>query len=379
MRSLDAARETCEKYHPGLCQALASVTLAERESIGGPVIEMFRKHDGVGLLVPAEFNGAQAGALSAVRVMRGLSSYSPSLGAAVCMHHFTAAMLYSLAAKTDRLSRAQTDMLNKVVSDGLLMASGWSEGRTNQNILLPSVTAVRDGGDWVLNGSKKPCSLSGSMDLLTASVALTDETGQTSLALALVPASSAGISIKPFWGTPVLAGAESDEIRLDAVRVPDQLMIRTWPDDPHRLDDLQTAGFVWFVMLITSVYTGAASALAEQLLTKTKGSSTDRATVLVGIEAAIAQLEGVARQVDEGLSGDKAVAAVLVCRYAIQTALAAATDLGVELLGGTAFMGSPDIGYLSSALRALAFHPPSRTSAAEPLLDYFAGGPLQLS
>jgi alkylation response protein AidB-like acyl-CoA dehydrogenase len=379
MRSLDAAREICEKYHPGLCQALAGVPLAERESVGGPVIEMFRKHDGVGLLVPAEFNGSQAGALSAVRVMRGLSSYSPSLGAAVCMHHFTAAMLYSLAAKTDRLSPAQVDMLNKVVTDGLLMASGWSEGRTNQNILLPSVTAVRDGEDWVLNGSKKPCSLSASMDLLTASVALTDETGQTSLALALVPASSAGISIKPFWGTPVLAGAESDEIRLDAVRVPDELMIRTRPDDPHRLDDLQTAGFVWFVMLITSVYTGAASALAEQLLTKAKGSSTDRAAVLVGIESAIAQLEGVARRVDDGLSGDDAVAAVLVCRYAIQTALAAATDLGVELLGGTAFMGSPDIGYLSSALRALAFHPPSRTSAAEPLLDYFAGGPLQLS
>jgi alkylation response protein AidB-like acyl-CoA dehydrogenase len=379
MRSLDAAREACEKYHPGLCEALAGVTLAERESVGGPVIEMFRKYDGVGLLVPAEFGGSQAGALSAVRVMRGLSSYSPSLGAAVCMHHFTAAMLYSLAAKTDRLSAAQLDMLNKVVADGLLMASGWSEGRTNQNILLPSVTAVRDGEDWVLNGSKKPCSLSGSMDLLTASVALTDETGQTSLALALVPASSAGISIKPFWGTPVLAGAESDEIRLDAVRVPDELMIRTRPDDPHRLDDLQTAGFVWFVMLITSVYTGAASALAEQLLAKAKGSSTDRAAVLVGIESAIAQLEGVARQIDGGLTGDDAVAAVLVCRYAIQTTLSAATDLGVELLGGTAFMGSPDIAYLSSALRALAFHPPSRTSAAEPLLEYFLGGALQLS
>ncbi len=378
MRSLDAARQSCEKYHPGLCEALADVPLLEREATCSPVIEMFRKFDGVGLLVPAKFSGSAASALDAVRVMRGLSSYSPSLGAAVSMHHFTVAMLYSLAASVDRLTEPQISMLNRVVPDGLLMASGWSEGRTSQNILLPSVTAERDGDDWMLNGSKKPCSLSASMDLLTASVALTVD-GVTSLALALVPANTPGISVEPFWATSVLAGAESDEIRLDNVRVPDDLVIRTRPEDPRRLDDLQTAGFVWFVMLITSVYTGAASALAAQLLEGGKGSVTDRAAVLIAIESAIAQLEGVARAVDDGLTDDDAVAAVLVARYAVQTALASATDLGVELLGGMAFMRAPDIAYLSSALRALAFHPPSRSSASAPLLDYFGGATLQLS
>jgi isobutylamine N-monooxygenase len=110
-----------------------------------------------------------------------------------------------------------------------------------------------------------------------------------------------------------------------------------------------------------------------------RGSMTDRASVAVGVESAVGQLEGVARAIDDGLSGDDAVAAVLVARYAVQTAMAAATDLAVELLGGIAFIRSSDVAYLSSAVRALAFHPPSRTSAAQPLLDYFAGGPLQLS
>lgn len=378
MRSLDTALQACQRFHPGLGEALAGLTLAEREAPGSPVIELFRKFDGVGLVVPREFGGAAATALESVQVMRGLSSYSPSLGAAVCMHHFTAAMLYSLAGTVDRLSPAQVDMLNKVVTDGLLMASGWSEGKTSQNILVPSVTAEPDGADWVLNGSKKPCSLSRSMDLLTASVTVVED-GKPTLALALVPASTEGISVRPFWNNPVLAGAESDEIVLQNVRVPDALVIRTQPDDPHRLDDLQSAGFVWFVLLITSVYTGAASAVCAQLLKQGKGSVTDRAAVLIALESAVSQLEGVARAVDAGLTGDDAVAAVLVSRYAAQTALTAAIDLGVELLGGMAFIGSGDVGYLSSAVRALAFHPPSRTSASEPLLDYFAGNALTLS
>ncbi|HEY3608757.1 MAG TPA: acyl-CoA dehydrogenase family protein [Pseudonocardiaceae bacterium] len=383
MRSLDAARQACEKRHPGLCAALDEIPLAERESVGSPVVELFRKFDGAGLLVPPEFGGAGAGALDAVRVMRGLSASSPSLGAAVTMHHFTVAMLFSLAATVDRLTGPQVDVLSRVAPDGLLMASGWAEGRPNQNILRPGVSAERDGTDWVLNGSKKPCSLSGSMDLLTASVALSDNDNETdgtgSLAVALVPATTAGITVLPFWSTTVLAGAQSDEVRLTDVRVPDELMIRTRPDDPQRLDDLQTAGFMWFVMLISSVYLGAASTLAADVLGARRGSVTDRASVASGIEAAVGLLEGVARATDAGLSGDEGVAAVLVARYTVQKILAETTDLAVELLGGMAFIRSSDVDYLSSAVRALAFHPPSRGAAAEPLLDYFAGGPLRLS
>jgi alkylation response protein AidB-like acyl-CoA dehydrogenase len=378
MRSLDAAREVCEKHHPGLCAALDEIPLLEREAAGSPVIELFRKSGGAGLLVPVEYSGAGASALETIRVMRGLSSYSPSLAAAITMHHFTVATLFSLAGTADRLTTRQIDVLSRVAPEGLLMASGWAEGRPNQNILLPNVSARQDGDDWVLNGSKKPCSLSRSMDLLTAGVRLTVD-GEDSLAMALVPAGSPGISVHPFWSSWVLAGAESDEVRLTDVRVPDELVIRTRPDDPHCVDDMVAAGFVWFIMLISSVYVGAASALAAQVIESRRGSVTDRTAVAVALESAVTQLEGIARAFDSGLSGDDAVAGVLMARYAVQTALATATDLAVELLGGIAFIRSSDITYLSSAVRALAFHPPSRTSVAEPLLDYIAGEPLQLA
>src|SRR6476469_3092842 len=97
MRSLDSARESCERYHPGLAEALAQIPFAEREEPGSPVIDLFRKHGGAGLLVPTAHGGHGAGPVDAVRVMRAVGSYSPSLAAAVTMHHFTVAMLFALA------------------------------------------------------------------------------------------------------------------------------------------------------------------------------------------------------------------------------------------------------------------------------------------
>jgi alkylation response protein AidB-like acyl-CoA dehydrogenase len=73
------------------------------------------------------------------------------------------------------------------------------------------------------------------------------------------------------------------------------------------------------------------------------------------------------------------VSTVLVARFAAQQALREASDMAAELLGGIAFIRSPDIAYLIAAVRPLAFHPPSRTAMAQALVDYFTGQPLRLS
>ncbi|HWH01650.1 MAG TPA: acyl-CoA dehydrogenase family protein [Pilimelia sp.] len=367
MRSLDTARETCEQFHPGLVKSLAEPPLAEREAPGSPVVGMFRAAGGPALLVPPAYGGHGAGPLDAARVVRALSAASPSLGAAAVMHHFTMAMLFALTETAGRLTPAQVRLLSRIAPERLLAASGWAEGRSDQNILLPSVTAAPTDGGYLINGGKKPCSLSRSMDLLTASVALPVD-GQPALAVLLVPADSPGITVHPFWGSPVLAAAESDEVRLTDVFVPEELVVRTVPEDPDRLDDLQTAGFLWFELLISSVYTGAASALVERALAAGRGSVTDRLEVGLRLETAVGLLEGVAR-----------AAQVLVARYAAQEALTAAAQRAAELLGGMAFVSAPDVAYLASAVRALAFHPPSRTAAAQSLVDYFGGEPLRLS
>jgi isobutylamine N-monooxygenase len=378
MRSLDEARDVCERYHPGMCAALADIPLAEREAPGGPVLDIFRKFGGPGLMVPKEYGGMGVDALSASRIVRAMASYSPSLGAGTTMHHYTTATLFSLAQRAGRLTAAQLELLTKIAPASLLVASGWAEGKPGANIVIPAATARAVDGGYLVNGGKKPCSLSRSMDVLTASAAVTVD-GTPTLALLLIPASSPGITVEKFWLSNVLAGAESDEVRLNDVFVPSDLVIRSEPDAPDRLDDLQTIGFAWFEMLATSVYVGATSALVEQALANGRGSVTDRAQAAIQLESAVALVEGVARAIGDGLTGDAAVSAVLVARYACQQALREAADLAAELLGGIAFIRSPDIGYLIAAVRALAYHPPSRTAMAEALVDYFTGQPLRLT
>ena len=379
MRSLATARSTCESFHPGLLSELETIPLIEREAADSPVVEIYRKHSGPDLLVPTEYGGAAADPLQAARVQRGLASVSPSLGVATVMHHFTVAMLFSLARSAQRLTAAQLRLLSSVVGDSLLLASGWAEGRTDQNILSPMVVAEPIPGGYRINGSKKPCSLSTSMDVLTASVAIPEPDGSTSLALLLIPARLPGVTITPFWSTPVLAASQSHEVRLTDVELSAELVIRSTAADQTRLDDLQTAGFTWFELLTSASYVGVASSLVAQVLASGRGSATDRAALAIRLEAAVNLVDGTARAIRDGVNGDEAVAMVLAARYASQDLLAGAVNIAVEMLGGMAFIHSPDVAYLASAVHALAFHPPSRSSVAPQLADYFAGGPLQLS
>ncbi|GGS24153.1 MULTISPECIES: acyl-CoA dehydrogenase family protein [Actinokineospora] len=378
MRTLEAARAVCEQFHPGLVGALKELTWAEREKPGSPVIELFRAHEGVGLLVPREHGGAGADLVQAVQVMRALGSLSPSLAAAATMHHFTAATLYALAPTEGRLTGAQIDVLKSVVPDRRIMASGWAEGRTEQNILAPAVKAERVDGGYVLNGSKKPCSLSGSMDILTASIAVTGPTGEPELAMALIPADSPGITTHPFWGNDVLAAAESEEVRLTDVFITEDLVIRTTDEDPERMQALQLAGFVWFELLISAGYVGAAGALVEKVLERKRGGAQDQVQLAIRVESAYALLEGAARAVLDGVDGEEAVANALIARYGAQQLIAESTATALELLGGLDFITSADSARLASGVRPLAFHPPSRASVAESLIAYLGGEPLVL-
>jgi alkylation response protein AidB-like acyl-CoA dehydrogenase len=93
----------------------------------------------------------------------------------------------------------------------------------------------------------------------------------------------------------------------------------------------------------------------------------------VRLESASLLLEAAARMIDAGECDNDALAKTLIGRFAVQDALGAAVRESVELLGGMAFIRDPDVAYLAAVSHALAFHPPSRSSLAQPLVDYFDG------
>lgn len=377
MRALDEARETCERHLPGLLGRLGAIPLLELETPGSPAIEIFRECTGPALLIPEEYEGHGVSALEAIQVTRAIGAAAPSLAVASTMHHFSVASIFTLAESL-RASGVEWALLEGIATQNLLVSSAFAEGNPGQGILSPLVSAVRKDGGIVVNGSKRPCSLSRSMDLLSASVSVATEEGGTELMLMLVPKQTQGVTVHPFWGSNVLAAAESDEVRLTDVFVDNRLLVPTEISEQGELDELQTIGFMWFEMLITSCYLGMASALVDKALAKRKLDAGRVADLGIRLETATLLLESIARQLAARASDDAALARAMVARYGAQDAIVDAAQAAVEALGGMAFISSPEVAYLAAACHCAKFHPPSRLSMSQEMADHFDGHVLRM-
>ncbi len=370
MNFLKPERAALESLLPGLDAALARMPLMEMERRGNPAIATFRSLGGPGLLIPTRLGGRGATPLQAVRAQRAVACRSPSLAVAATMHHFSVASVVEISPEEPG---PEGQLLAAIAGGNLYVASGFAEGHTGASVLTSALQVRQGAGGLVLNGSKKPCSLSASMDLLAASVPLP---GGEGLAVAVIPADAPGLERHPFWHSPILAGAESDEVVFHDVPVAADSLFPA--GGPGRVDALQDRSFLWFELLISASYLGIASALAERVLSAGRGGAAERVTLAGELEGGMAALEGVARAMEGGGRGNDELARMLLVRYAVQGAIARATDLAVELLGGMAFIQSPEVSYLLAASRALAFHPPSRSASARRLDEYITGSPLVL-
>jgi alkylation response protein AidB-like acyl-CoA dehydrogenase len=371
-------RETLEVLLPGLDGRLASLSLAEREADDGDAIGLFREAGGPGLLVPREHRGLGASVLECVRVQRAIGSRAPSLAVATTMHHFSTATLLELWKREKRL---EWMLLQAIAEQRLLLASGFAEGIPGRGVLRPTMLGRREDGKVVVSGVKKPCSLARSMDILTASVVIEDNqaAGEGELAVALVSARLPGVQVSPFWGTSVLAGAQSEAVTLEDVAVEEDLVVSLGSAAIPELDNLQTVGFLWFELLICASYTGVASALVERLLMSPGGDPAARVAAAGELEAAMSALEGITGAMGEQIAVEEhLLVRALLCRYAAQDAINRAVAIAVEQLGGMAFVGSDEVAYLASASRALAFHPPSRARAASAVASALTGEPLRI-
>jgi alkylation response protein AidB-like acyl-CoA dehydrogenase len=373
MNLLRTERDTLHSYIPGLDKYLSEIPLLELEKPGSGALAKFRELGGPALLVPAEYEGKGACLLDAVRIQRAVGSRSPSLAVATTMHHFSVASLVELTAAGNGFEWA---MLVAIAENSWLLSSGFAEGKPGQHILTPTMRGVPTDGGIIVSGVKKPCSLTWSMNLMSASVAVDDPaTGTVRLAVVLIPAESAGIERAPFWQTIALAGAESDQVTLTEVFVPEALIF--YPEDGESMDPIQARGFVWFELLVSASYLGAATSLAERAVARGRGSDEDRAGLAIELEAAAAALEQVAAAVTAD-DNDALLARALYARFATERAIERAAMAAAAALGGMSFIESSEIAYLLGAIRALAFHPPSRAAAAAPIARYLAGGQLTL-
>lgn len=372
-RLLASARALLEQYAPGFDTALREIPYARREAAGSATIAMFKQTRLGGMLAPKESGGLGATALQAIHIQYALGSRSPSLAVATTMHQFSMA---SLVAMVSLGSGAEVLLVTAIAQQRLLLASGFAEGVPGRGILDSGLTAVKTAGGVHISGSKKPCSLAHSMDLLTASYVRQSPDGEE-LMIALIPAASPGLLRKPYWHNHALAGGESDEIVLDKVFVSDKMMFSAGAK--AQLEPVQMIGFIWFELLMSASYLGACAGLVEQVIVRERWNDSDRVDLAAEVQLAWFALHGAAHALAAGMPHHDLLASVLLLRYGLEKLLGRVASAAHEMLGGSSFIASADSSNWLAACRGLCFHPPARISMYGALGPYLGSAPFSLS
>ena len=372
---LSTERALLERFMPGLDEALKAIPLGVLEGRENPSIGLLKESKGTGLLIPRRYGGLGATAVEGARTLRAIASRAPSLGIVCTMHNFSTSTLVEWAMFGEEYGEL---LLTGLAENSMYVASGFAEGRSGSRPLDMTMRARRAaGGGWLLSGKKKPCTLTYSMDFLSCGVSVEAEDGTRRRAVGLVPADSPGIERRPFWKSHVLAGAESDEVILTDVHVPDDFVFVIEGSD--QLDPVEVTGYIWFQMALATTYLGIVSGLVERLLAAGKGTSEERGGIVAQVEAFSAAVDGIAYSLDAREDRNRLLARALSTRFALQGTIETVAMKCVELLGGLAFIGSSEVAYLLCAVRALAFHPPGRIPATRALDEFARGGILDVT
>ncbi len=354
-------RNTAFELMPRMVDFLEAASLLDLER-GKPkrLADMFRSVGLPGLAVAKELGGAGISALKLAQLHTWVGAHSPSLALMMTMHHHTVAGMMAAA----RFFPDIQGLLGLVARDNLLVASGFSEGRAHAPILESTMAVEKIAGGYLVNGSKKPCTMTHNFDVITFGVNYLDPEGETHVGIGVGFAGDASIERTPFWSVPHLLAADSHEVTFNNLMVPDAMMCFSAAVDDQLDDAQQGTGnhllAIWFQLLASASYLGMASALASRALSANKGSLDDRAALLIDLQGATMALRGLAGSIDENRFLRSDLARAQATRFSIQAAVNRISTRAFEILGGMAFMSSEEVAYLLVATRLFAFHPTSK-------------------
>ena len=367
--SIQQARAATDRLLPGLTERLRNRGLmALEQAEPAELCALFRESGAAALLVPTQAGGMGAVPSDTLAVLRAVGSLCPSLAVMMTMHHHTIATIVQLGG----IVPAADELLGAIAANQLLVASAFAEGKPGSAIFNASLKASAVEGGYLLNGSKKPCTMSHGMDVIVAGVAPANGDGQ---GFAVIFAEGSGIVRERFWQTPVLAASDSNALVFRDVFVPDDMVLLAEGEGAEQAAEVAQAaslsGLCWFQLMVGASYLGVASALVERLLGRRGVADLQLAQLAIELEGAYQALLGTASQLQQTDAADPALYSQALCtRFSVQAAIERASNLAVELLGGMSFIASDEVAYLLAASRAIGFHPVSRMAAVPMLADY---------
>ncbi|MEU0333785.1 acyl-CoA dehydrogenase [Streptomyces sp. NPDC006193] len=195
---------------------------AEEEDAGRFPRETFTLLSEAGLLglpYPAEHGGGEQPYEVYLQVVEELAAARLTVGLGVSVHTLASYALATYGAK-----QQQVEHLPAMLGGGLLGAYCLSEPSSGSDAASLRTKAVRDGDEWVIDGTKAWITHGGVADFYTV-MARTGEQGPRGITAFLVPGDAPGLSAAAPERKMGLKGSPTAQVHLDGVRVGDDRRI----------------------------------------------------------------------------------------------------------------------------------------------------------
>ncbi|WP_432083902.1 acyl-CoA dehydrogenase family protein [Streptomyces sp. WAC 04229] len=201
-----------------IAQREIAPSAAEEEDAGRFPREVFALLSESGLLglpYDAQFGGGEQPYEVYLQVLEEFAAARLTVGLGVSVHTLAC---YALAAFGTK--EQQADHLPAMLGGGLVGAYCLSEPASGSDAASLRTKAVREGDDWVIDGTKAWITHGGVADFYTV-MARTGEEGPRGITAFLVPGDAEGLSAAVPEKKMGLKGSPTAQIHLDGVRVPD--------------------------------------------------------------------------------------------------------------------------------------------------------------
>jgi isovaleryl-CoA dehydrogenase len=171
-----------------------------------------------GLCIPEEYGGSDSSFLDASLFLEETTRGQAPIGA------YAVTLIVVGALNRFGTEEQKRDLLGRVAAGGSL-AIAMSEAESGSDVASLKLSAVRDNGEWVLNGSKMWCSFAhkASHVLIVCRTQKTDNPHE-GMSMILVPVGTDGFTITPI---DTLGGEDTNELHLNEVRVPEDALLGT--------------------------------------------------------------------------------------------------------------------------------------------------------
>ncbi|MEV7144166.1 acyl-CoA dehydrogenase family protein [Streptomyces tauricus] len=191
---------------------------AEEEDAGRFPREIFNLLSESGLLglpYDSEYGGGDQPYEVYLQVLEELAAARLTVGLGVSVHSLACHALANYGTKEQ-----QVEHLPDMLGGGLLGAYCLSEPASGSDAASLRTKAVRDGDDWVLNGTKAWITHGGVADFCTV-LARTGGEGARGITAFLVPGDSEGLSAAVPEKKMGMKGSPTAQVHFDGVRIPD--------------------------------------------------------------------------------------------------------------------------------------------------------------